>query len=45
MKKVKIGPINVKIGPKKVIFVQRNVRFGQYRSENIKTGQRSVKTG
>ena len=33
------------MGPKKVIIVQRNVKFGQYRSENIKTGQRSVKIG
>ena len=36
MKKVKIGLKNVKLGPKKVIIDQRNVKFGQYRSEKIK---------
>ena len=45
MKKVKIGLKNVKLGPKKVIIDQGNVKYGQYRSENIKTGQRSAKIG
>ena len=45
MTNVKISPKNVKIGPKKVIIVQRDVKFCQYRSENIKTGQRRVKIG
>ena len=45
MKNVKISPKNVLMGPKKVIIVQRNVKFGQYTSENVKKGHRSVKIG
>ena len=42
---VKIGLKNLKRGPKRVKIVQRNVKFSEYRSEIVKTGQRSVKFG